>query len=246
MKSSKPLQGKRHIKDTFLSHLCWLSRVTFCEWKATGCPAAGPAYEKRKDCKERYQSTYRSAEPNWKEKPSNGVTTSFSQITHNDSRHGLLEPKAQILLALKNKPCGLNICGLYLGAFCHADDIRTLASSKSDCSHDISSVEDFASSRGLKLSVEKCEAVISPPLEMLPSRYLAKTSASLSQMLPAALVHGGLLTYPAQPGLTLTSRRPKVLFSPEESTSLKGNSTLCLQKYHRVLHHADSAQSLGY
>ena len=73
-----------------------------------------------------------------------------------------------ILLALKNKPCGLNICGLYLGAFCHADDIRTLASSKSDCSHHISSVEDFASSRGLKLSVEKCEAVISPSLRNAP------------------------------------------------------------------------------
>ena len=58
-----------------------------------------------------------------------------------------------ILLALKNKPCGLNICGLYLGAFCHADDIHTLASSKSDCSHHISSVEDFASSIG---SQAKC------------------------------------------------------------------------------------------
>ena len=73
-----------------------------------------------------------------------------------------------ILLALKNKPCGLNICGLYLGAFSHADDIRTLASSKSDCSHHISSVEDFASSRGLKLSVEKCEAVISPSSRNAP------------------------------------------------------------------------------
>ena len=73
-----------------------------------------------------------------------------------------------ILLALKNKPCGLNICGLYLGAFFHADDIRTLASSKLDCSHHISSVQDFASSRGLKLSVEKCEAVISPSLRNTP------------------------------------------------------------------------------
>ena len=69
-----------------------------------------------------------------------------------------------ILLALKNKPCGLNICGLYLGAFCHADDIRTLASSKLDCSFHISGVKDFASSSGLTLSIEKCEAVISPSL----------------------------------------------------------------------------------
>ena len=60
------------------------------------------------------------------------------------------------------------VCGLYLGAFWHADDIRTLASSKSDCSHYISSVEDFVSSRGLKLSVEKCEAVISPSSRNAP------------------------------------------------------------------------------
>ncbi len=67
-----------------------------------------------------------------------------------------------ILLTLKSKPCGLNINGLYLGAFCHADDIRTLASSKADCSFLISSVKDFSTSRGLSLNIEKCEAVISP------------------------------------------------------------------------------------
>ena len=51
VKSSNLPQGKRHIKDAFLSHLCWLSRVAFREWKAAGHPSAGPAYEKRKECK---------------------------------------------------------------------------------------------------------------------------------------------------------------------------------------------------
>ena len=74
-----------------------------------------------------------------------------------------------ILQSLKEKPCGLNICGLYLGTFCHADDIRTLASSKSDCGLHISSVKDFASVRGLTLNIEKCEAIISPSLRNSPS-----------------------------------------------------------------------------
>ncbi len=72
-----------------------------------------------------------------------------------------------ILLTLKSKSCGLNINGLYLGAFCHADDIRTLASSKADCSFLISSVKDFSTSRGLSLNIDKCEAVISPLLLVL-------------------------------------------------------------------------------
>ena len=59
-------------------------------------PLLAQRMRREKSANERSQSTYRSAEPDWKEKPSNGVTTSFSQITHNDSRHGLLEPKVQI------------------------------------------------------------------------------------------------------------------------------------------------------
>ena len=53
-----------------------------------------------RNANERSQSTYRSAELDWKEKLSNGVMTCFSHITHNDSRHGLQEPKAQISLSM--------------------------------------------------------------------------------------------------------------------------------------------------
>ena len=64
--------------------------------KQLAAPLLAQRMRREKSANERSQSTYQSAEPDWKEKPSNGVTTSFSQITHNDSRHGLLESKAQI------------------------------------------------------------------------------------------------------------------------------------------------------
>ena len=67
-----------------------------------------------------------------------------------------------ILLELQSKSCGLNINGLFLGALSHADDIRTLSTNLTDCRHQISSVSSFATSRGLVLSTEKCEAVVSP------------------------------------------------------------------------------------
>ena len=38
-----------------------------------------------------------------------------------------------LLQELKSRSCGPTICGLYLGAFAHADDIRTLSTNISDC-----------------------------------------------------------------------------------------------------------------
>ena len=38
-----------------------------------------------------------------------------------------------ILLDLSKRSCGPSVCGLYLGAFSHADDIRTLSTKISDC-----------------------------------------------------------------------------------------------------------------
>ena len=49
--SRPPNQGIHRIKDAHLSTLCWRSREAFRLWKAAGCPRAGPAYEKRKQCK---------------------------------------------------------------------------------------------------------------------------------------------------------------------------------------------------
>ena len=38
-----------------------------------------------------------------------------------------------LLIELKRRSCGPSVCGLYLGAFSHADDIRTLSTNISDC-----------------------------------------------------------------------------------------------------------------
>ena len=49
--SRPPNQGIHRIQDAHLSTVCWRSREAFRQWKAAGCPRAGPAYEKRKQCK---------------------------------------------------------------------------------------------------------------------------------------------------------------------------------------------------
>ena len=67
-----------------------------------------------------------------------------------------------ILLELQSRSNGLNINGLFLGALSHADDIRTLSTNLTNCRAQISSVSSFATQRGLMLSPEKCEAIISP------------------------------------------------------------------------------------
>ena len=62
-----------------------------------------------------------------------------------------------LLIELKRRSCGPSVCGLYLGAFSHTDDIRTLSTNISDCQLQINLVKDIAS-----LNIDKCEAVISP------------------------------------------------------------------------------------
>lgn len=67
-----------------------------------------------------------------------------------------------ILLELQSRSNGLNINGIFLGDLSYADDIRTLSTNLTDCRAQISSVSSFATQRGLALSTEKCEAIISP------------------------------------------------------------------------------------
>ena len=69
-----------------------------------------------------------------------------------------------ILIELSKRSCGPSVCGLYLGAFSHADDLRTLSTNISDCKLQMSLVSEYVSSQGLALNVEKCEASISPSL----------------------------------------------------------------------------------
>ena len=67
-----------------------------------------------------------------------------------------------LLLELRSRSCGPSVCGLYPGAFSHADDIRTLSTNISDCQLQIDLVNEFAISQGLIPNIDKCEAVISP------------------------------------------------------------------------------------
>ena len=61
-----------------------------------------------------------------------------------------------LLSALKERNLGLSINGLYLGAFIHANDIRTCATNIEDVAEQVSTMDTFTQSRGLKLCLEKC------------------------------------------------------------------------------------------
>ena len=65
-----------------------------------------------------------------------------------------------LLADLKSKDLGLSIQGLFLGAFAHADDIRTTTTNPDDTVEQVKTVASFADRNGLKLSTEKCGIVI--------------------------------------------------------------------------------------
>ena len=97
-----------------------------------------------------------------------GRTTSPAFAVSRGVRQGsVLSPILFLLvmdLELKNRSCGPSVCSLYLGAFSHADDIRTLSTNISDCKLQINLVSEFSTSQGLTLNVDKCEASISPSI----------------------------------------------------------------------------------
>ena len=66
-----------------------------------------------------------------------------------------------LLSTLKSQSLGLSINGLFLGAFAHADDIRTLASSPHDSALQTTAVRSFADCKGLQISTEKCALIMS-------------------------------------------------------------------------------------
>ena len=132
-----------------------------------------------------------------------------------------------ILLELNNRSCGPSICGLYLGAFSHADDIRTLSKNISDCKSQMSFVSEYTSSQGLALNVEKCEASISPSLPA-DSRHI--TAGDLVFPLTTSAKCLALPTYPAPSRLRKTSRRPDVCSLREAVGSSMVLSTLFLPR----------------
>ena len=58
----------------------------------------------------------------------------------------------------------MNINGLFLRAFAHADDLRAHSTSLSDAKTQVSVVNSYTISRGLKLCPEKCAVVIAAPV----------------------------------------------------------------------------------
>ena len=61
-----------------------------------------------------------------------------------------------LLSELRTRCLGISINGLFLGAFGHADDLRTMASNIEDATHQASFINSFTRSRGLHLCPEKC------------------------------------------------------------------------------------------
>ena len=66
-----------------------------------------------------------------------------------------------LLTTLKSRGLGLSINGLFLGAFAHADDIRTSATNFEDVAEQAAIVDSFTKSRGLCLCPEKCALLTS-------------------------------------------------------------------------------------
>ena len=65
-----------------------------------------------------------------------------------------------LLKKLEENRLGPRVSGLYAGCFAHADDIRTLSTSRDTLDKQITDVEEFVSSNALSLNPSKCEVVV--------------------------------------------------------------------------------------
>ena len=66
-----------------------------------------------------------------------------------------------LLQDLKSRDLSLSINGLFLGAFAHADDIRTASTNPTDLFHQSQIVNSYVHRKFLKLCQDKCGIVIS-------------------------------------------------------------------------------------
>ena len=71
-----------------------------------------------------------------------------------------------LLRELQASGLGLSINNFYAGGFLHADDVRTLTSSKESLEAQVAMVKEFTERNFLKLNVGKCEVVISLEVEV--------------------------------------------------------------------------------
>ena len=68
-----------------------------------------------------------------------------------------------LLKSLQNKGLGPSVGDIYAGGFIHADDIRTISSSRATLQEQINTVCTFAANNGLTLNPTKCEVMLISP-----------------------------------------------------------------------------------
>ena len=64
-----------------------------------------------------------------------------------------------LLEGMKTEHCGLSVCGTYIGATIHADDVRTCATTKQTIAKQNEIITNFTNSSCLKLNAQKLEVV---------------------------------------------------------------------------------------
>jgi hypothetical protein len=78
-----------------------------------------------------------------------------------------------LLKSLQSKALGPSIGDTYAGAFIHADDIRTISSSRATLQEQIDTVQTFTVQNGLTLNPTKCEVVLVSPSKPVESAPIA-------------------------------------------------------------------------
>ena len=87
-----------------------------------------------------------------------------------------------LLRQLQSHSLGISVNNVYAGGYLHADDKRTLASSKSSMETQITTVARFASDNFLNLNESKCEVVIcQKSTNPLPDSISCNGVASISK-----------------------------------------------------------------
>ena len=138
-----------------------------------------------------------------------GSLSSMFTLEHGVLQGSVLSPVLFLLImdpllkSLQSKALGPSIGDTYAGAFIHADDIRTISSSRATLQEQIDSVQTFAVQNGLTLNPTKCEVMLVSPSKPVESA-------------PIAVLGGEALTAQSvwDTGRPGTSLPPKLLMKP--------------------------------
>ena len=99
-----------------------------------------------------------------------------------------------LLKDLRHNEAGLSLLGLFVGGAAHADDIRTIATSTSQISSQVSIINDFTSRNSLKVNSSKTEIVRISRQPFLPEQIeLSPTNIITTLPVAKCLEHGGAI-----------------------------------------------------